>query len=147
MYDNIKSSNIFNDHLSGFQSMFTIKQKKAVLIALWTVANADGEIHIKEEIFLKETSLLLGINYNTIWDDLFNSNHTPEQYNKELENLSKSQKDWLVVTLMGVIHADGQAVIEEMVVAEVVLGILGYSHEDAMSSIKTSNFLSDFFNI
>lgn len=102
-------------HLSKFQNELKEKQKKAIVGSLFYLANGDGEYHNKEHEFIKQASELL--NY-----ELSDSEHRiaeelmgmgKEGIFDQLNTLSKAQKEWYVITALGMIHSDGKALEEE----------------------------------
>ena len=147
MFNSIKKTNIFDEHLGGFQENFTSQQKKAMIMGLWSIANSDEEIHQKEEIFMKETSLLLGFDYNSLWDGMFDFNYEEGELGRSLNSLSNGDKDWYVIAIFGMIHADGRALEVEYAYAEAILNVMNVTIEDALKTLQKSQAMMDYFNL
>jgi uncharacterized tellurite resistance protein B-like protein len=146
MFNSIKKTNIFDEHLGEFQDNFSSGQKTAMIMGLWAIANSDGEIHQKEEIFMKEMSLILGYDYNNLWDGVLNSQYEPGEIKRALNSLTNSGKDWYIITIFGMIHADGRTLEVEFAAAEAILNLMNVSVDHALKTLQKSQALMDHFN-
>ena len=133
-----KSDDALKEHLSGFKESFTDEQKKAILFSLFDIANSDNEFHAKEIEFFDQIGNLL--NYQTgenILDEYLEADK--EKVFESLNDFTDSQKDWYIVTVFGMIHADGKVLDEELADAERFLsGIMGISKERINDAIQKS---------
>jgi len=94
-------------HFGSFQDSYTELQKKAILSGLLIIANADGEYHRKEAEFFMQTAALLGYKLQRNYlEDLLSIE--PTNLTRILNNLDEGQKDWFIITIFGMIHADGK---------------------------------------
>jgi len=107
----------FKEHLIGFQESFTDEQKQAILFSLFDIANSDDEFHAKEIEFFDQIGNLL--NYPTgdeILDDYLKADR--EKVFESLNDFSDSQKDWYIVIVYGMVHADGKVLDEELAISK-----------------------------
>ena len=136
-----KSDDALKEHLSGLKESFTDEQKKAILFSLFDIANSDDEFHAKEIEFFDQVGNLL--NYPTgenILDEYLEADR--EKVFKSLNDLSDSQKDWYIITVFGMIHADGKVLDEELTDAERFLsGIMGISKERINDAIQKNQLV------
>jgi len=107
-----KKNNILNesfDKLYGFEE----DQKKAILVSLFEVANSDDEFHPKETQYHKKIGEYLGLEFsNGKLKDLLKNDRA--RLYKLLDHMSESQKDWYVITVLGMIYSDGTVIKEEL---------------------------------
>ena len=137
---NIKDDAL-KEHLSGFRESFTDEQKKAILFSLFDIANSDDEFHAKEIEFFDQIGKLL--NYPTgesILDEYLEADK--EKVFESLNDFSESQKDWYIVIVYGMIHADGKVLDEELADAERFLIGMGISKERINETIKKNSLFS-----
>ncbi len=133
---NIKND-VLKEHLSGFKDSFTDEQKKAILFSLFDIANSDDEFHAKEIEFFDQIGNLL--NYPTgesILDEYLEADK--EKVFDSLNDFSDSQKDWYIVIVYGMVHADGKVLDEELADAERFLEGMGISKERINDAIQKS---------
>ena len=127
----------FKEHLIGFQESFTDEQKQAILFSLFDIANSDNEFHAKEIEFFDQIGSLL--NYPTgdnILDEYLEADK--EKVFESLNDFSDIQKDWYIVIVYGMVHADGKVLDEELADAERFLEGMGISKERISEAIKNS---------
>jgi uncharacterized tellurite resistance protein B-like protein len=129
-------------HLSGFEGTFTDEQKKAILVSLYVIANADDEFHEMEEEFFKKTAGLLNYNLSDNINEEFSSISRAEVF-KLLKGFSDSQKDWYLVTVAGMIHADGKVLANELDDAFRYLLSMGISKKRMDNTIEKLNSIID----
>lgn len=129
-------------HLSGFEGTFTDEQKKAILVSLYVIANADDEFHELEEEFFKKTAGLLNYNLSDNINEEFSGISRSEVF-KLLKGFSDSQKDWYLVTVAGMIHADGKVLANELDDAFRYLLSMGISKKRMDSTIEKLNSIID----
>jgi hypothetical protein len=130
-------NDVLKEHLSGFQDSFTDEQKKAILFSLFDIANSDDEFHAKEIEFFDQIGNLL--NYPTgesILDEYLEADK--EKVFESLNDFSDSQKDWYIVIVYGMVHADGKVLDEELADAERFLEGMGISKERINDAIQKS---------
>jgi uncharacterized tellurite resistance protein B-like protein len=105
---------------------FTESQKETILRCLLEVANVDREFHEEEKIFLQDVARQMDY---PLTDERIVDIMTIE-INKVFElmgSLGMNQKDWFVVTLFGMIHADGTDLDTEYQMMEVYFDMIGFS--------------------
>lgn len=140
-------TNIFDEHIGEFQKNFTSQQKKAMIMGLWSIANSDGEIHQKEENFMREISLLLGFDYNSLWNGLFHFEYKEGELGTALNSLSKSNKEWYIITVFSMIHVDGHALDIEFVYAESILNVMNITVDEALKTLQKSQGMINHLNL
>jgi len=137
-----RDTNFIKKHLSGFEGIFTGEQKKAILVSLYVIANADDEFHEMEEEFFKKTADLLNYNLSDNINEEFSTISRAEVF-KLLKGFSDSQKDWYLVTVAGMIHADGKVLANELDDAFRYLLSMGISKKRMDKAIKNLNSFID----
>jgi uncharacterized tellurite resistance protein B-like protein len=135
------------EHLGGFQDGFSPKQKKAILCSMFLIANSDQEFHIKEQQFFEETALLLGyrLTENMI-DDFMTLGGRDELFNL-LNSLDEGQKDWYIITSLGMMHADGKPLDIELKHLMTFYDHMGITEERASNVVQKADALSRHFNL
>ncbi len=129
-------------HLSVFEGTFTDEQKKAILVSLYVIANADDEFHEMEEEFLKKTAGLLNYDLSDDINEEFSAISRAEVF-KLLKGFSDNQKDWYLVTVAGMIHADGKVLANELDDAFRYLLSMGISKKRMDNTIEKLNSIID----
>lgn len=118
-------------HLSKFKNVLDEKQKKAIIGSLFYLANGDGEYHNKEHEFIKQASDLLDYNLSDseyrIAEELMGMGK--QAIFEELNTLTQEQKDWYMITALGMIHSDGKALEEEFNMLKNFLTQISINHE------------------
>jgi len=123
-----KSQEVVVQHLSGFNKSFTTIQKEAILQALFVIANIDGQYHKKEANFFALAAKTLNYDLSEdIIDKLLLI--TPEHQFDILKNLDDSQKDWFIVTIFGMLSADGKGKEVEFNTMGFILDNMGISSQ------------------
>lgn len=93
----------FNEIDNLVKDTFTDPQKRAILYSLLLIAKSDGEYHLNEHMNLSATAQFL--NYIDI-----NSLQSPcldlETMIHQLNTLNSNQKDWYILSTLGMIQAD-----------------------------------------
>jgi len=135
---------LVQEHLSGFRNEFTKQQKVAILLSLFAIANSDGNFHLSEQEFLKQISSLLGFNLEDNLIDVILPLDNSELINL-LNSLSESQKDWYIVTVMGMIYADGEALDSEFECLNLFFPSMGITLERAEKVLKKSILIMNNF--
>jgi uncharacterized tellurite resistance protein B-like protein len=113
------------------------------MLSLYVVANSDGEFHQKEIDFFHDTAEVLGYKMKRSAEATLNdiiSISKPEMV-KVLNQMDNNQKDWYIITLMGMIHADGRTLEIELNHGYAYLEAIGITKEYAESIIKKSSLL------
>jgi len=112
------------DELYGF----TEDQKTAILVTLYEVANSDDEFHPKETAYHKRIGDYLGLDYSTRELKNFLRKDKERLYHL-LDHMNDSQKDWYVITVLGMIYSDGSVIKEELDHVIKFLTNIGFSRE------------------
>ena len=129
---------VLKEHLSGFKDSFTDEQKKAILFSLFDIANSDDEFHAKEIEFFDQIGNLL--NYPTgesMLDEYLEADKAIVF--ESLNDFSDSQKDWYIVIVYGMVHADGKVLDEELADAGRFLEGMGISKERINDTIQKNS--------
>lgn len=103
-------------------------EKTAVLVTLWEVANSDDEFHPAETKYHKKIGNYLGMNFSSRKLKSLLKNDRDKIYNV-LNNMNESQKDWYVITVLGMIYSDGSVIQEELDHVINFLKGIGFSEE------------------
>ena len=91
---------------------FSIDQKHAILLSLFEIANSDEEFHEKETAYFKNISEFIGMRLSN--RDLKRMlSQEQESLYKLLDEMTDSQKDWYVITALGMVYADGELIEDE----------------------------------
>jgi len=136
-----KKSDEIKNHLNDFRESFTEEQKKALLVSLYVIANSDKEFHTKEVEFFQQTADILDYPITGNMKDEFSEINRDEVF-EQLKNISENQKKWYLTTVIGMIHADGKVMEEELVDAEQYLSKMGITKEKITQILKTIQLFS-----
>ena len=120
---------------------FTDEQKKAILVSLYVIANSDVDFHTKEVEFFQQTADILDYPITGNLKDEFSEINRDEVF-EQLKNISENQKEWYLTTVIGMIHADGKVIEEELDDAEQYLSKMGITKERITQSLKTIQLFS-----
>lgn len=133
-----------HEHLSGFQNEFNKNQKAAVISSLIIIAKSDG-VHPSEMEFIERTMEILGIDFD---DAVFSEFAKKDKDNliKHLDSLSKTQKEWYVVAVHGLVSSDGKTNQREVDFATGFCGDIGISEDEYIRIIKKTDALSKNFS-
>ena len=116
------------------------------MFSLFLIANSDGEYHHKENQFFELTATLLGYHLSSNFDAAIDEfTMEEESLFRNLNSLGESQKDWYIVTVLGMIHADGATFEEELHYMEVFLEEMGISVQRFENVIKKTDLLMQKF--
>lgn len=135
-----KKQNDVIQHLGAFKRSFNEQQKKAILWSLFLIANADKKFDRKEKKFFSETAMMLGYKFSDDYMEFLLI--YPEDSIAILKTLTEGQKDWLIVTLLGMVHADGKALQEEYDLMQNFFTIIGVTMHRVESVVKKTQILS-----
>ena len=91
---------------------FSIDQKHAILLSLFEIANSDEEFHEKETAYFKNISEFIGMRLSNRDLKRMLSQERESLY-KLLDEMTDSQKDWYVITALGMVYADGELIEDE----------------------------------
>lgn len=97
----------FNEIENLVKGTFTDNQKRAILYSLLLIAKSDGEYHEYERLNLDITAQFLNYNINDIKFIHYPSLGKETMY-QDLNSLNSKQKDWYILSSIGMIHADFQ---------------------------------------
>lgn len=97
----------FNEIENLVKGTFTDNQKRAILYSLLLIAKSDGEFHEYERLNLDITAQFLNYNINDIKFLHYPSLGKETMY-QDLSSLNSKQKDWYILSSIGMIHADFQ---------------------------------------
>ncbi len=113
----------------------------AIIVSLYIIANSDEEFHTKEVEFLQQTADLLGYQISSKIDQEFSGINRGKVF-EQLKEFSDKQKEWYLVTVTGMIHADGKVLDSELDDALRYLLSMGISKEKMIKSIKKFKAMS-----
>jgi len=136
-----KKSDEIKNHLNDFMESFTDEQKKAILVSLYVIANSDEDFHTKEVEFFQQTADILDYPITGNLKDEFSEINRDEVF-EQLKDISEDQKEWYLTTVIGMIHADGKVIEEELDDAEQYLSRMGITKERITQSLKTMQLFS-----
>jgi hypothetical protein len=142
-----KEKSAIQEHLGGFQDDFSYQEKTAIMCSLLGIATADQDYDGKEKIYMKETALLLGYPLKDNIDDQINQLMAldRDQLFSTLNGLTKSQKDWYIVTVLGMVHADGVALEVEFQYAFAFFERMDITVERCEEVMEKTRLLSEMF--
>ena len=111
------------------------------------IANADNDYHRKEQIYLEETALILGYTLKDNLDDQLDEFMSLDrnQLFLTLNGLTETQKDWYIVTVFGMVHADGVALETEFQYAFAFFDRMNITVERCENVMEKSRLLSEMF--
>jgi len=143
MFSFFKKSKKEDEHSDDAYS-FTDEQKKAILVSLFEIANSDQEFHQRETEYHKKVSDFLGYSIrNRKLQKLLDKD---KDYLYELlREFSKSQKDWYVFNVLGMVYADGKIIKEEFDHVEKFLLSIGFSKDMINRNLEQSSKWVDKF--
>ena len=136
-----KNDEAVASHLQHFKDQFSEKQKQIIIKSLYTIAQRDGDYHEKEDQFFRETADLLGYQLHEDFDDLLQIDEG-EQI-AVLNSLNEEQKDWFVVTVVGMVHVDGSAIDEELRYAKELFNKMGITEQRFKEIINNSEAIKE----
>jgi len=132
-------------HFQDFNSDFTLRQKKAIIGSLIVIAMADGDYDRSEARCLEETAMMLDYplddDINIAVLELMDMDR--EEVLATLNSLTSSQKDWYIITAMGMIHADGKTLAEELMTAAAYFENMGITPERVDNTLKKSMLFAE----
>jgi uncharacterized tellurite resistance protein B-like protein len=136
-------------HLKQFQYEFSLDQKRAIMQSLFVVANVDGKFHRKEVKLFNDTAKLLDYKMkDTAEDTLLDIiSIDKEQVKYVLNKMNTKQKDWYILTIFGMIWADGKALDIEFNHGIAYLDAIGITEEYAMKILKKSELIAKAFKL
>ena len=131
--------------LDSFQNSFTENQKKAIMCWIWGIANCDGEFtKLEGESFLSTAATLGYKLQNNYLDEFLTLN--PETIIRLLNELDEGQKDWLIIALDVIAHADNKNLnIKEQYVSGMVTSI-GITPQRFQNTIHKAMIMFDRIN-
>jgi len=135
-----KKNKLIKKHIESFQDSFTEEQKIPILASLFLIANSDDEFHDSEKEFLQKFADAFGYQ---ITDEIMDKYPQMDMNSlfEELSKLSLSQKEWLVITIFGMIHADNRVLEEELLLAKKFFTKMGISLDSIKNIIKKGGYL------
>jgi len=122
-----KKDSILNEQFNDLYG-FDEDQKTAILVTLFEVANSDDEFHPKETEYHKKIGSYLGMDYSNRKLKEFLRNDKDRLY-QLLNNMNESQKDWYVITILGMVYSDGSVIKEELEHVINFLKAIGFSED------------------
>ncbi|RKD90026.1 TerB family tellurite resistance protein [Mangrovibacterium diazotrophicum] len=143
---NKKKENSFHRHVNGFANGFSEEQKSAIIGSLFMMANADGSIHPREVDNVTMAAKLLEFNIDSKCFERVIGKGEREVI-KILNTLDRSQKEWLIVSIHGMIFADGKIEDAEIAVALAIANSIGISEYEYEMIIKKTEFLMREFGM
>ena len=122
-----KKNTVLNESFNKLYG-FDEEQKTAILLSLYEVANSDDEFHPKETEYHNKIGSYLGLDYSNRQLRAMLKNDRDRLY-KLLDNMNEPQKDWYVITVLGMIYSDGSIIQEELNHVISFLKGIGFSEE------------------
>lgn len=143
-----KDEKAVDSHLKKFKDQFTDKQKKTIIQTLYSIAQSDGEYHEKEDAFFKETANLLGYELNEDFDQQAEEllHFSEDEQAAVLNSLSDDQKDWFVVTVVGMVHVDGAVIEDELKYSKQLFYRMGITEQRFKDIINNSETIKESIN-
>lgn len=143
----MEKQNSVNEQLDGFQSEFSLNQKRAIMCSLFLIANSDGEFHYKEQRLFEKIAMLIGYQTDTDIDSKLDDIMTMDRDKLfiYLNSLNESQKDWFIVTSFEMVHVDGKALENEVKYMITIFQQMNIT-EDRFEKVikKTQNIMDKF---
>jgi uncharacterized tellurite resistance protein B-like protein len=142
---NHKNQDAINEHLGSFQSLFSENQKKAIMVSLFLIANSDREFHEKEVQFFEYTASILNYKLHNDLNFIINEFRTLDRNElfRHLASLEESQKDWYIITVFGMLHADGKILKEEFQYVEVFFSKMNITEQRFEKVLKDYQLLME----
>jgi len=133
-----------NEHLGAFRDDFSDIQKKAILGTLCMIASIDDEFHPKEAKFLENTCKLFGYQ---LTDAMIAEIYSLDQdyVFQVLNGLKEGQKDWYIITALGMIYADGKVAGGEKAAIEMIFSRIGIDANRSEAVVKKMALLLEKF--
>ena len=140
LFNKRKKNKLIKKHIASFQDSFTEEQKIPILASLFFIANSDDEFHDSEKEFLQKFADAFGYQ---ITDEIMDkySHMDMNSLFEELSKLSLSQKEWLVITIFGMIHADNMVLEEELLLTKKFFTRMGISLVSIKNIIEKGGYL------
>lgn len=144
-----------NNLTEGFQETFTESQKKAILGSMFLMIIADKSLGVNKVKSLKTTADLLGFNLksgtldcigNQLFDNVNDFYRTEHTLNVDLKSLSPSQKDWYILTIVGLMNADRMITESEFSNMIIMFNKIGISENRVVDVVEKASALGKFFN-
>lgn len=135
-----KKNKLIKKHIESIQHSFTEEQKIQILASLFLIANSDDEFDNSEKEFLQKFGDAFGYQITDEIMDKYSQMDINSLF-EELSKLSLSQKEWLVITIFGMIHADNIALEEELLLAKQFFTKIGISLDSVKNIIKKGGYL------
>ena len=135
-----KKNKIIKKHIESFQDSFTEEQKIPILASLFLIANSDDEFHDSEKEFLQKFADAFGYQITDEIMDKYSQMDMNSLF-EELSELSSSQKEWLVISVFGMIHADNMVLEEELLLAKKFFTRMGISLVSIKNIIEKGGYL------
>jgi uncharacterized tellurite resistance protein B-like protein len=132
--------NTINKHLGDFQGQFSENQKKAILNSLLLIACSDGEYHQTEADFFEQAATLLGYRLNHDYANELSS-FSRDKLFQLLNSLNESQKDWYIITVFGMMYADGEALKIESQYLDALFNNMGITEERFEKVLSKTQFI------
>lgn len=136
-FNKYRKPKILKEHLTDFQNGFSEYERRAILISLLIIANSDGEFHSKESSYFEMISKQLGYKLEEDYIDEFFKIDREEVY-QILKGLNRKQKEWYILTLFSMIHADGKPMDVEFKYAQPYLERMQITREVFEETIQSS---------
>lgn len=140
---NNKKKDVIREHLGAFQDNFTKEQKCAILCTLMVISNSDGEVHPKEVAVVEQIGQILGIEITDPAIERIVAGGEKEII-RILNTLDRRLKEWYVLTIHGLIAADGKVEEAEMTYALSYAMDIGISADEFIEIIEKNIAISKF---
>jgi hypothetical protein len=140
-----KQESVLRENLGGFQDSFTLRQKKIILYSLFLIANSDHLFSDEEIQYFEHIAMILGFQINKTFIKECQS-FTRTDINFTLTNLTPDQKDWYIVTVVDMVHVDGEAPEIKSKYATVIFNYMGISEERMDRIVKKAAAFTKYIN-
>lgn len=135
-----------NTELKEFQDSFTIEQKIAVIHCLIIVAQCDRELHPNELHSIKLSAKNLGVdfdinNLSSLMLEMFKQDNIPI-----LNTLNKNQKEWYIIAMHTLIHADEKIEEKEVQYSLGIASEIGISANEYKEILDRIDLIYNTFN-
>lgn len=144
LFQRNRKNDSVKQHLQSFNETFSDEEKKAVLCCLFIIANSDGEYHEKETEFFVKTAEMLDydIKYSVAEVAKEFISLVDNQLFRVLQKLNDEQKDWFIITLHGMIQADGRTEESEIRQINLILRRVGITRDHYDDVVQRSKLLA-----
>ena len=128
---------------TGFMN-FKEEQKAAIIGTLIAVAQCDGQVHPKEEDALNQTAEIMGFDATSPYMAKMHQGGFGYMLSI-LKGFDKSQKEWFILTMHSLMHADGHVAEKEVTYCLGIAEQIGISQNEYKSILDKMDGLYNAF--